>query len=140
MAPMSKTTKPQRTSSLKEFDRFERAQEALEEALAPLQPLIEEYNAALEEVDGAVRARGISVGDFKIVREYDEFNADKLYELVGRDKFLELGGAETLVRKLSVDKAKFRSFLAAGKLPKDIVEQIHTRQRQYSTPKPLKLT
>jgi nicotinic acid mononucleotide adenylyltransferase len=137
---MNKPAKPPRTSSLKEFERFERAQEALEEALNPLQPLIEEYNAALEEVDGAVRARGISVGDFKIVREFDEYNADKLYELVGKDKFLELGGTESQIRKLSIDKTKLRSFIAAGKLPKAIVDQIQTRQRQYSTPKPLKLT
>jgi nicotinic acid mononucleotide adenylyltransferase len=137
---MNKPAKPPRTSSLKEFERFERAQEALEEALNPLQPLIEEYNAALEEVDGAVRARGISVGDFKIVREFDEYNADKLYELVGKDKFLELGGTESQIRKLSIDKTKLRSFIAAGKLPQPIIDQIQTRQRQYSTPKPLKLT
>lgn len=136
---MNKSAKPPRTSSLKEFERFERAQEALEEALNPLQPLIEEYNAALEEVDGAVRARGISVGDFKIVREFDEYNADKLYELVGKDRFLELGGTETLSRKLSIDKTKLRSFIAAGKIPQLIIDQIQTRQRQYSTPKPLKL-
>lgn len=136
---MNKPAKPPRTSSLKEFERFERAQEALEEALNPLQPLIEEYNAALEEVDGAVRARGISVGDFKIVREFDEYNADKLYELVGKDRFLELGGTETLSRKLSIDKTKLRSFIAAGKIPQLIIDQIQTRQRQYSTPKPLKL-
>jgi len=132
--------KTPRSSSLKEFDRFERAQEALEEALGPLQPLIEEYNASLEEVEGAVRARGISIGDFKVVREFDEFNADKLFELVGRDKFLELGGAEIAISKRSVDKVKLRSFIAAGKLPKAVVDQIFTRQRQYSTPKPLKLT
>lgn len=132
--------KPPRTSSLKEFERFEKAQEALEEALGPIQGIIEEYNAALEEADGAVRARGISIGDFKIAREFDEYNADKLFELVGEEKFLELGGAETMVRKLSVDKIKLRSFIAAGKLPRLVIDQIQTRQRQYSTPKPLKLT
>lgn len=137
---MNKPVKPPRTSSLKEFERFEKAQEALELALEPLQSIIEEYNAALEEVDGAVRARGISVGDFRIIRAFDEYNADKLYELVGKDKFLELGGAETLTRKLSIDKVKLRSFIEAGKLQPEIVEQIRTTQRQFSTPKPLKLT
>jgi hypothetical protein len=134
------TKKEHRTSSLKEFERFEKAQEALEEALEPLQAIVEEYNAALEEMDGAVRARGISIGDFKIVREFDEYNVDLLFELVGKDKFFELGGSETMTRKLSIDKVKLRSFIAAGKLPKAIVDQIQTRQRQYSTPKPLKLT
>lgn len=127
-------------SSLKEFDRFESAQEALAAALEPLQPLIEEYNAALEETEGAVRARGISIGDFKIVKEYDEYDADRLFELVGREQFLGWGGTEKTERKLGVDKVKLRSFIAAGKIPKAIVDQIQTRQRKYTMPKPLKLT
>lgn len=127
-------------SSLKEFDRFERAQEALEAALEPLQHLIEEYNAALEETDGAVRAKGISIGDFKIVREYDDYDIEKLIELVGPEKFLAWGGSITTERKLGMDKIKLKSFIAAGKIPKAIVDQVLTRQRKYSTPKPLKLT
>lgn len=135
-----KTQPPQVSNNIKELERFQKAKEALEDALVPLQPLIEEYNDALEETEGAVRARGVSIGDFKIVREYDEYDADKLFELVGREKFLEWGGTEKTERKLGIDKTKLRSFIAAGKVPKSVVQQIHKRQRNYSMPKPLKLT
>jgi Rad3-related DNA helicase len=131
--------KPQVTNSVPELERFERAKLQLEQQLEPLQPLIDEYNAALEQANAAVRGRGIAIGDFKISREFDEFDADKLYELVGRDKFLEWGGAENTKRILSVDKTKLRSFIAAGKVPKGVVDQILTHQKQYSTPKPLRL-
>jgi len=136
---MTKKNEPVQ-NNIKELGRFERAKSALEEALEPIQPLIEEYNDSLEQANAAVRSRGISVGDFKISREFDEFDADKLFELVGRDKFLEWGGTEKTERKLGVDKTKLRSFIAAGKVPKAIVDQILTKQRQYSTPKPLKTT
>lgn len=134
------TKKNEPPTSLRELVRFDAAKEALDGALDSLKPLIEEYNDSLEQADAAVRGRGVSMGHFKITREFDEFDPDKLFELVGRDKFLEWGGTEKIARELSVDKTKLRSFIAAGKVPKAVVDQILTRKRQYSTPKPLKLT
>lgn len=137
---MPKTDEPQITQSVRELKRFERAKEALREALEPLLPLIEEYNDALEQADMAVRGRGISEGDFKITQDFYEFDADKLFELVGREKFLEWGGTETTARALGVDKVKLSSAIAAGKVPAGVVKQIRTRRQRYSTPKPLRLT
>jgi hypothetical protein len=45
--------KPQVTNSVPELERFERAKLQLEQQLEPLQPLIDEYNAALEQANAA---------------------------------------------------------------------------------------
>jgi hypothetical protein len=100
--------------------------------------LVDEYNAALSKAEKVVREKGISAGPFQISREYDEYDADKLFELVGREEFLKLGGTENTKRVLSVDKVKLRSFIAAGKVPEAVVEAIRTQTKKYSSPKPLK--
>lgn len=137
---------PPQPPAVRELDRFERAKSRLallrhanEGFFEELEGAVEEYNDSREQAEQAVRGRGVSMGDFKISREFDEFDADKLFELVGRDKFLEWGGAEKTERRLSVDKVKLRSYVTAGKVPKAVVDQILTKQRQYTTPKPLRL-
>lgn len=136
-----KTDEPNADKELtRVLERFNNARASLDAALEPHQALIEEHNDALEQANAAVRSRGISVGDFKVSREFDEYDANALFELVGREKFLEWGGVERTEVKLSVDKVKLRSFISAGKVPPGVVEQISTHQRQYSTPKPLKFT
>lgn len=146
MAAKKTKSAPPVNEGIAALERFEHAKAELarlrednQDIFDSLGMAVEEYNDALEQANAAVRGRGVSMGDFQISREFDEYDADKLFELVGRTQFLEWGGAEKTERKLSVDKTKLRSFISAGKVPKAVVDQILTRQRQYSTPKPLKI-
>lgn len=118
---------------------IERLREENEDLFDMLEGAIEEYNAALEQANAVVRALETSCGDFKVTSAYTEYDPDALFELVGREKFLELGGTEDVRRSLTVDKVKLRSYIEAGKVPKHVAEAISTPHRKYSTPKPLKL-
>lgn len=133
-------TKKDDDEGLKLVEQFEKIRAELLEALAPIEQLIEDYNTALEAAESVVRSRGVSVGDFQVSREFDDYDADKLRDLVGHARFLELGGYEHTEHKFAVDKRKFASFVAAGKVPQAVVSQVVKRQRHYSTPKPIRLS
>lgn len=141
-----KKADPVTTAVPQEVALFEEAKKSLldfearhEKVFETYRELVAEYNTNLEQANAAVRSRGISTDDFHAGAEIDVYDADKLYEIVGREKFLELGGSEKTERKLSVDKMKLRSFILSGKVPPPVVDQIRSTQRKYTTPKPLKL-
>lgn len=136
---MNKATIPEVEDFLTAKKALEELEEQHEDTFGRYRELVAEYNRTLEQADKAVRAQGISVGPFIRSHVVTKIDADKLYDLVGRDEFLRLGGKLETVVQYSIDKTKFMSLSSSNQIPKDLIEAVVTEAPNYKTPKPVKL-
>lgn len=97
--------------------------------------LVERRNDALEQADKAVRRTGQACGPFAIFRSSPEYDLNALYEAVGRDKFLQMGGVIETVTTYKLDKQKIEAAVGRGDLPPALVAEVRKTSVRYSTPK-----
>jgi hypothetical protein len=118
--------------------RLLRTKEAYPEVFEQLAPLIEDYNDKLEAAGKAVASRGVDCGDFTKLSEATTFDADKLYEIIGHDKFLTIGSVATK-QVFTVNKKKAEIAILNGVIPEDAVDEVRKITPRYSKPKPMAL-
>ena len=99
--------------------------------------LAEEVNQKLQKADAAVRAKGVNCGDFRISSVAVKYDVERLFQIIGKEAFLELGGASQTRVSWDLDKAKLELAAETGKIPTDVVEAIRTITMRYSVPKPV---
>lgn len=129
-----------------EVIEFVDAQEALQEfkqehaaVFETLAQLTERYNASLEQADKVCRARQVSCGPFDLYQFSTKYDAEALYNAVGRDKFLELGGKIDTVTAFSVDKGKLEACIAQRKIESDVVDRVRKETPNYHKPEKVQL-
>lgn len=104
------------------------------EVFRMLDSLTDEYNTALEAADKAVRGKKISCGPFDLYQFQKSYDADKLYEELGREKFFAVGGIERTVKVLEVDKAKIEAAIASNAIPKQVADIAVTESPRFKKP------
>lgn len=97
--------------------------------------IVNEYNATLESAAQAVRSRQVTCGPFEILNFKATYNAQALYDAVGRDEFLRLGGSEQTIKQYDVDKKVFDSFVSQGQVPANVESAVITVGPAYKAPK-----
>lgn len=123
---------------LPEVSAFLRAQEKLEDwkktypgAYDELKEIQELYNSTLEAADKSVRAREVASGPFELLNYSTSFNANALYDAVGREDFLRLGGSVQTVQQYDIDKKQFEAFVAQKKVHPDVVKAVVSYGPRY---------
>jgi hypothetical protein len=107
--------------------------------LSEMGPLVEEYNATLEAADKTMRAGGFSCPEFKLMHFTTKYNPEEMFNMLGRDRFLAIGGKIEQKSVYDVDEDRFEAAYAQGKLSKDIVDKVRTETPAYKKPKPIAL-
>ena len=120
-------------------ERVDRLKEAYPEVFEQLSILAEDYNSTLEAAFKAVKAKNVSCGPFDRYQEQKKYDASKLYDAVGRERFLELGGKTTTVTEFSVDRARLEASIAASMVPQDVVEEVLIISPRYKQPEKITL-
>lgn len=120
-------------------ERVSRLKEAYPEVFEQLAQLKDDYNTALEAAEKAVRSKQVSCGPFALMSITTKYDADKLYEEVGRDDFLKFGGIEKTITVLSVDKSRLEAFIAANAIPAKVVEDVRETSPRYKKPEKIVL-
>jgi len=95
--------------------------------------LMETYNAALENADKAVRAKGVNCGPWEQLTPTVKYDGEKLYSAVGREDFVRLGGVVRQVNEYVIDKGTIEAAIAANRLPAQIVDLVRTVGRKYKS-------
>lgn len=85
-----------------------------------------QYNTALEAADKVMRAREASSGPIEMLGYSASFNANALYDAVGREDFLKLGGSVQTIQQYDIDKKQFEGYVVQNKVPKAVVEKVVT--------------
>jgi hypothetical protein len=98
-----------------------------------LEELLGEYNRTLENADKTVRERGVNCGPWIQLSPTVTYDGAKLYNAVGREDFVLLGGVVRQVSEYGVDKAALEAAIASGKIPAPIVESVRKVGRKYKS-------
>jgi hypothetical protein len=104
-----------------------------------LDTLTEEYNTAWEAAEKAVRAKGVSCGDFVLYQYATKYKPYELFSAMGHDKFLAVGGVVSTRTIYDVDKTRVDSAIASGDIPPAVASQIRTQEARYKKPSKLEL-
>lgn len=128
------TQVPEVQAFLEAREKVERLKEAYPEVFEQLSHLQQEYNAALEAADKAVRAKKISCGPFDCYQMQTKYNAERLFEELGRDEFLKVGGTIKTVTQYDVDKNKLEAHITSGVIPDEVVGAVRDVSPRYKKP------
>lgn len=128
-------------SAIPEVVEFLDAQDAIlafKESNAPvfeqLAELVDRYNTSLEQADKVCRAKQVGCGPFDLYQFSTKYNAEALYNAVGRDKFLELGGKIETQTVYDVDKGRLEAMAAQRKVPEEVISQVRKETPAYHKP------
>lgn len=130
---------PEVAAFIEAREKIERFKAAYPEVFEQLAPLVEVYNSTLQSAEKAVRALGVTCGPFVRYQESTKYDPEKLYDAVGHDGFLNVGGKTKTVTVYEVDKSRLEAFISSGALPKEVVEAVRTISPRYKAPDPIKI-
>ncbi len=135
---MSKTDKKLAIADIPEVQAFIAAKERLDKFKQDnaqffkwLEDLAGDYNDKLSEAVKVVRAKDVSCGPFDRFQEATTYDADAMYDLLGREKFLEYGGSEETVKKRGVDKKRVDMNIDNGNIDADMAKLIRKTSGKY---------
>ena len=94
----------------------------------------EQVNIKRQAADKAIREKKASCGPWDIGKEVTSYDATKLYEALGREKFLEVGGKLTTQSVYDLDKIKIGSSIKSNKIPEPVAEAITTVTPHFTSP------
>jgi hypothetical protein len=97
--------------------------------------LVDDMNQKLQAADKAVRAKGVSCGPWEHYQNQEKFDPQALYEALGRDDFLKVGGVLQTVTTYGLDKNKLKAAAVNGDVPEEVMEQVRTITPKYHAPK-----
>ena len=96
---------------------------------------IDDYNQKLQAADKVVRAHQVKCGDWDLYQQYTVYDATKLCELLGEERFMDIGGTIQQQKKYSVDNKSLEMAVAQNKVAKDIMDLCTTVTSKYHAPK-----
>lgn len=120
-------------------DRLNAFREMHQEVFDQLDEILEEYNRALEDAEKEVRSKGESDGPFVVSGQQTSLDVDKLYDWMGHENFLMIGGTISVRQVLGMDMKRFESFVAAGVVPKEVLEECYQVKPRFRAPKKVEL-
>jgi len=101
----------------------------------PYAALLEDYNQKREAADKVVRGQGISCGPWDWYSSQTKYNAQALFEALGRDKFLKVGGIMKTVTAYDLDEQKVEGAIARGEISEPVVGTFKAIIKKYKSPK-----
>ena len=132
--------------SIQEVQQYEEAKEMLEvftesnkSTFDTYQVLVEDLNTKRDAADKVVRAKKVSVSDWDWYQTTVKYNAEKLFDHMGREGFLAVGGKLNTQTVYDIDKAKVVASINKGAIPKDVIEDVKTETPKYHAPKDISL-
>lgn len=100
----------------------------------------EKHNNALERADKKMRElcaaneTGVSCGPFVFKHFATKYNVEKLYNIVGRERFLEFGGTVPHVPTPQLDKKQIEILIAQNAITKDLRDLFVNNVPNYEKP------
>ena len=139
-----KKAKKVEAASVPEVVEFLDAQGALEEfkeehkaVFEQLAQLTERYNSALEAAEKVCRSNGLTCGPFDLYQFTTKYDPEALYNAVGRDTFLQIGGKLDTQTVYSLDKGRFEACVSQKKVADDVVAQVRKETPNFHKPEKL---
>jgi len=97
--------------------------------------LIETYNQTLQAADHVCRAEAVEGGPWRLINRQVRYDAERLAHHVGRERFMELGGAIENAEHFSIEPHRVATAIRAGEISRCVVSEIRTITPKYQSPK-----
>lgn len=114
--------------------KLDALREGYPEVFESLQYISEEYNAAIEAADKILRAKQVSCGPFDLFQTQTTYDPDKLFQELGKEEFLRVGGSIKTVTQYEVDKAKLEAHITSNAIPEDVVKEVRKVTPKFKKP------
>jgi hypothetical protein len=128
--------------SIPEVKAYEDAKEMLEAYISSKQTIFTTYFQLMDTLrqkrqaaDQVVRAREVSCGDWDLYQFQTKVDAEIMYNALGMEAFLRLGGSTETQTIYDADKAKIEAAVSRGDISKELGEKILVRSPRYHAPK-----
>lgn len=143
LVPGDPNLTPQEKEALEAAKEYERSLKILDMFKIENSKVFKDYTELLEELeqkrqvaDKLLRGLDVSYGPWERFSEQKVPNAQALYNLVGEQKFLELGGTISQQPIYDIDKEKLEVAIAAKKIPAEAANEVLKVTPKYRAPKP----
>jgi len=98
-----------------------------------------EYNEALKAAETACRQQQVSCGPIVKYSVTTKYDADAMYDLYGRDAFLEMGGTLETIQKRGLDKKRVDFAISTGRIDAERAALIRKASGNFRSPDPINL-
>jgi hypothetical protein len=137
----SNTKQPEEVPEVAAYEEAAQVLEAFkqnnEQVFATYSALVDDVNQKREAADKVVRAQQISCGDWDLYQWQTKYDAKALFEALGRDGFMAVGGKMKKVTEFDLDKAKFKMAVSGGEVPEEVADAVISVSPRYHAPKAL---
>ena len=116
-------------------DTIEEFEAAHKKTFEKYRELIEIRNTLLEAAEKIVRGKKVSCGPFNLKQIRVAYNAEDLYQAIGRDMFLSIGGTVETINSYNVDEKKLQAAVASKKISNAVLEEVRKDTPVYNAPK-----
>lgn len=98
--------------------------------------LVERYNSTLEQAEKAARQQEVKCGPFDAYQVTVKYDATALYNAVGRDLFLKIGGIINEKTVYDVDKGRLEAAITSpnSKITDEVVKTVRKETVTYHVP------
>lgn len=145
LIPGSETLDERETAAVKAVKSYESLEKKIRafesehaDVFSEYYRLTTELEAKRKVADAAIRATDASFGPWERFSEKKSYDVPRLFDLIGEEKFLELGGTVDKAVVYNFDREALELNIAARKIPKSVVAEITTVTPNYRAPKPHK--
>lgn len=101
--------------------------------------LAEEYNDKLNAAIKATKSQEASCGDFILYQFGTNYDWEVLYQSLGHQGFLNVGGKVGQVAEYSGDKLRFESAHKSKQVTDEIYNRVVTKTARFKKPNPLQI-
>lgn len=119
--------------------RMSAVREANAQFFKELDELAEEYNDKLAAAIRATKSQEVSSGDFVLYQFGTKYDAETLYQSLGHQGFLNVGGKVSQIAQYTIDKSRFESAHKSGQITDEIYERVVTKQARFRKPSQVNL-
>jgi len=100
--------------------------------LNELEDLVEDYNQKLQAAEKVVRGKEVNCGPFTQLTPAITYDAERLYNAIGREEFIRLGGIIRQVPEYVIDGKTVEAAILGRRIPKEVAEVVKKTTRKYT--------
>lgn len=104
-----------------------------------LDSLMTEFNEKLEAAEKTCRAKSISCGSFAFYQQATKIDADRMHDVLGRERFLAMGGGVKVIEQKEFDRARVEANVKSGNIKPDEAKEFIRNEPRYHKPEKVNL-
>lgn len=133
------TRDPQDIPEVSAYEQAKQMYEAFKaqnpQLIENLRQFLEHLNQTREAAEKAVRAAGVSCGDFNLYQQVEKVDGEKVLNAKGRERFIAMGGSIKVSHDAKIGLKQLKTALARGDIDRELYDECVKIENRYHTPR-----